>query len=86
MGTVKIIVGLVIIVASFAYLLINKNQSLMDSMMKKNNVHWSDQVEEDDSKEEPGKEEMEENKEDKVETKEDKKEGSQEKPDEPDRQ
>ena len=74
MGTVKIIVGLVIIVASFAYLIIHKNQSLMDGMMKKHNVHWADQIEEDDTKEESEK------------IKEDEKEGSQEKPNEPDRQ
>lgn len=38
MGTVKVVIGVILIIISFAYIIKNPSQSMMEGLMKKNRV------------------------------------------------
>ena len=38
MGTVKVVIGVILIIISFAYIMKNPSQSMMEGLMKKNRV------------------------------------------------
>ena len=51
MGTVKVVIGVILIIISFAYIIKNPSQSMMEGLMKKNRVKQQN-FEEDETAEE----------------------------------